>query len=151
MSELRDSLKDRGIKLSIGIPRGEVIGPPLGNWTLLWREWVKMNLIDDLVINQNSSQCPSMWHHLWPMHRGYGYIQNYIDGSNMSELLIQLDEIYQPTLSKFPMNLFISRQWQERKSSEEEALLSHPSVTGLVFSTFRFDNPQAIEKGDWRA
>lgn len=40
---------------------------------------------------------------------------------------------------------------KERNTSEEAALLSHPSVTGLVFSTFRYDNPKAIERGDWRA
>ena len=25
-------------------------------------------------------QCPSLWHRLWPMHAGYGYLQDYLDG-----------------------------------------------------------------------
>ena len=149
--ELREPFQGTDIKLSIGIPRGEVIGPPLGNWTLQWREWLKMNLIDDLIIDQNSSQCPSMWHQLWPMHRGHGYVQNYIDGKNMPPLKDQLDEVYQPIISKYAQNLFIARQWQKRNPNQENELRSHPSVTGLVYSTFRFDNPQAIEKGDWKA
>jgi len=144
-------LQKNSLKLAIGIPRGEAIGPPLGNWTLHWRKWVKLDLIDDLLINQNSSRCPSMWHHLWPMHRGYGYVQNYLDGKNMPDLNIQLNEIYQPILSKSSVNLLISRQWQERNRHKEKGLLAHPCVNGLVFSTFRFDNPQAIAKGDWRA
>jgi hypothetical protein len=62
------------------------VGPPLGNMTLPWREWVRLNLVDRLVIDQNSSQCPSMWHQLWPMHRGTGYVQNYLDGSGLPPL-----------------------------------------------------------------
>ena len=49
--------------------RGDVLGPPIGNTTLPWRDWVRLDLVDRLVIDQNSSQCPSMWHQLWPMHR----------------------------------------------------------------------------------
>ena len=66
--------------------RGDVLGPPLGNATLHWREWVRRGLIDHLVIDQNSSQCPSMWHQLWPMHRGTGYVQNYLDGTGLPPL-----------------------------------------------------------------
>ncbi len=41
-------------------------------------------------------------------------------------------------------------QWDER-SDEEAKLLSQATVKGLVFSSFRFDNPEAIARGDWRA
>lgn len=116
-----------------------------------WREWVKTDLIDDLVINQNSCQCPSMWHLLWPMHRGYGYIQNYIDQKNMPELNLQIESVYQPILSRSSSSLYVSRQWDVRSSRAEAELLAHPVVKGLVFSTFRFDNPEAIRQGDWRA
>jgi hypothetical protein len=62
------------------VARGDVLGAPLGNTTLHWRDWIRSGLIDHLIVNQNSSQCPSMWHQLWPMHRGGGYVQNYLDG-----------------------------------------------------------------------
>ncbi len=151
LAELRDLTRPSGLQMAVGIPSGEIIGPPMGNWTLQWRKWVQKNLIDDLVINQNSSQCPSMWHLLWPMHRGYGYIQNYIDQKNMSDLNLQIETVYRPILSRSISRLYVSRQWDERDSREEAKLLAHPVVSGLVFSTFRFDNSEAIRRGDWRA
>jgi hypothetical protein len=33
----------------------------------------------------------------------------------------------------------------------EETLLAHPALSGLVFGSFRFDNPGPIARGDWRA
>lgn len=151
LMELSEVLKKQGVRLAVGAPRGDVLGPPLGNVTLHWRKWVQHGLVDELIINQNSSQCPSMWHQLWPMHRGYGYIQNYIDGRNMHKLKTQLDEIYQPIIIGYPVNLYVARQWQENNPNEEKKITSHPCVTGLVYSTFRFDNRKTIEKGDWRA
>ena len=35
------------------------------------------------------------------------------------------------------------------RSKTEEALLSGTGVNGLVFSSFRFDNPKAVARGDW--
>jgi hypothetical protein len=149
--ELRAALSDQSIALSVGVPRGHVLGPPLGNTTLQWAQWVQDGIIDQLVIGQNSSQCPSMWHHLWPMHRGYGYIQNYLDGFNMLPLDGDLTSNYGPILAGQAVQLYVARQWDERSEAEEAALLSHPVVAGLVFSTFRFDNPGPIARGDWVA
>ena len=42
----------------------------------------------------------------------------------------------------------MARQWDER-SKTEEALLSGTGVNGLVFSSFRFDNPKTVARGDW--
>lgn len=151
LSEIRQSLNERNLGFSMGVPRGDIIGPPMGNGTLDWRSWVERDLLDSLVINQSSSQCPSMWHKLWPMHRGYGYIQNYIDGKGMPDLETQLEASYRPVLDKTSAQLYIARQWDERDSGVEKRLTAHPSVSGLVFSSFRYDNPEAIEKGDWRA
>ena len=83
LGELRDELKQQGLadrRIGVGVVRGDVLGPPLGNTTLHWRDWIRNGLVDHLIVNQNSSQCPSMWHQLWPMHRGTGYVQNYLDG-----------------------------------------------------------------------
>jgi hypothetical protein len=151
LSELGEALRDMGLRLAVGAARGDVLGPPLGNATLQWRDWVKRGIIDELVINQNSSQCPSMWHQLWPMHRGYGYVQNYLDQYNMPLLLDHLNSDYEPAFENRPVDLYVARQWDEGSEAEEKQLLSHPVVKGLVFSSFRFDNPGPVSRGDWRA
>jgi hypothetical protein len=85
------------------------------------------------------------------MHRGYGYLQNYLDGCNMPSLLEHLGSDYEPVFKDQPANLYVARQWDERSKIEEQRLLSHPIVKGLVFSSFRFDNPEPVARGDWRA
>ena len=150
LKELRHEMKLLGVKLAVGVARGDVLGPPLGNTTLNWSAWVKQDLIDELIINQNSSQCPSMWHQLWPMHRGYGYLQNYIDGYNLPPLQHHLQVAYAPVLANGTVKLHVARQWDERSGKEEADIHGQPSVSGLVFSSFRNDNPQAIARGDWR-
>jgi hypothetical protein len=149
--ELRGALGRIGKRLSIGCARGDVLGPPLGNATLAWREWVRQGLIDRLVINQSSSQCPSMWHQLWPMHRGTGYVQNYLDGSGMPPLVEQLSETYAPVFTGSAAQLFVARQWCEPSPEIDAELCASPGVTGLVHGSFRFDNPAAVRRGDWRA
>jgi len=139
-----------GVRLGIGIPRGDIIGPPLGNWPLEWQRWIAEGTIDHLVIGQNSSRCPSMWLDLWPMHRGEGYLQNYLDGSGMAPLSEQIAGDYGPALTGQPVDLYIARQWHNRDRREEAELLSAADVSGLVFSSFRHDNPGALERGDWR-
>jgi hypothetical protein len=151
LSELHNILSRLGVRLAVGAPRGDVLGPPIGNTTLQWRDWVKEELVDELIINQNSSQCPSMWHQLWPMHRGYGYLQNYLDGCNMPSLIEHLSSDYEPVFQDQRANLYVARQWNERSEVEEKELLSQPVVKGLVFSSFRFDNPGPVARGDWRA
>jgi hypothetical protein len=149
--ELREALQPLRVRLAVGAARGDVLGPPLGNAALQWREWIERGLVGELVVNQNSSRCPSMWHELWPMHRGYGYLQNYLDGFNFPPLADHLDKSYAPVLAGREARLYVARQWDERSPGEEEALLAHPAVSGLVWSSFRFDNPGPVERGDWRA
>ena len=150
LRELRADLHAGGRRLSVGAPRGDAIGPPLGNGELQWRTWIADDLVDELVINQNSSQCPSMWHRLWPMHRGTGYVQSYLDGSGMPALKTQLTDDYGPVMRRSDARLYVARQWDRRSGSAERALRSHPAVAGLVFSSFRFDNPVAVARNDWR-
>ena len=128
-----------------------MLGPPLGNTTLPWRDWVRRDLVDRLVINQSSSQCPSMWHQLWPMHRGTGYVQNYLDGTGLPPLADQLSETYAPVFAGSAVELFVARQWCEPSREDEASLSAIPGVTGLVFGSFRLDNPEAVRRGDWRA
>jgi len=140
LSELREALRLMGVRLAVGAARGDILGPPLGNTTLQWHDWVKKGLIDELVINQDSSQCPSMWHQLWPMHRGYGYRQNYLDGYNMPPLLDHLSSDYEAVFKDQPVDLYVARQWDEGSEVEEKGLLAQPAVQGLVFSSFSYDN-----------
>jgi hypothetical protein len=151
LHELRVGLGRVGKRLAVGCARGDVVGPPLGNATLPWREWVRLDLIDRLVINQSSSQCPSMWHRLWPMHRGTGYIQNYLDGSGMPPLEQQLSNTYAPVIAGSRVEVFVARQWDERSPAIERSLSATPGVTGMVFGSFRYDNPEAVRRNDWRA
>jgi hypothetical protein len=151
IAELREALDRQGRRLAVGIPRGDVIGPPLGNATLHWREWVGRGLVDHLVIDQNSSRCPSMWHRLWPMYHGGGYLQDYRDGRELPDLLSHLRSTYGPLIDGRATRLFVARQWCPRCPDTERELLSTAGVAGLVFSSFRHDNPEALRRGDWRA
>ena len=151
LAETREALARDGRGLAIGAARGDVLGPPLGNATLPWREWVRCGLVDHLVIDQNSSRCPSMWHQLWPMHRGTGYIQNYLDGRSLPSLEEHVRAVYTPEITGSRTGLFVARQWCERNAGTEAALCAVPGVAGLVFSSFRHDNPGALSRGDWRA
>jgi hypothetical protein len=149
--ELRRALQRIGKKLAIGCARGDVLGPPLGNAALSWRDWVDRGLVDRLIIDQNSSQCPSMWHQLWPMHRGTGYVQNYLDGSGLPPLLDHVTNTYAPAVAESGVELFVARQWCERSPDVEEGLCGTSGVSGLVFGSFRHDNPDAVRRNDWRA
>jgi hypothetical protein len=148
LTELREAFDRR---IGVGIARGDVLGPPLGNTTLQWREWIRRGLVDHLIVDQNSSQCPSMWHQLWPMHRGSGYVQDYLDGHGLPELAEHLRTTYAPAVEGSAAQLFVARQWRERCEPEERKLRATPGVAGLVFSSFRHDNPAAVARGDWRA
>jgi hypothetical protein len=151
LSELRITLNRLGTRLAIGCARGDVLGPPLGNTTLPWRDWLRLNLVDRLVIDQSSSQCPSMWHQLWPMHRGTGYVQNYLDDSSLPVLAEHVATTYAPVVAESRTELCVARQWSERSPDVEACLRATPGVTGLVFGSFRHDNPDAVRRNDWRA
>jgi len=40
-----------------------------------------------------------------------------------------------------PVDLYVARQWDERSEDEEKGILAQPVAKGLVFSSFRYDNP----------
>lgn len=151
IGELRKALNDIHMELAVGLPRGSVLGPPMGNMTLQWQTWIKENTVDQIVIDQNSSQCPSMWHDLWPMHRGYGYLQNYLNGIGIKLLEKDIVDTYAPVFDGKSTKLYIARQWKERSESKEKELSGLPGVEGLVFSSFRHDNPGPIKRNIWFA
>jgi hypothetical protein len=151
LRELRKTLSAEQLFLSVGVPRGSILGPPMGNTTLQWPLWIQEGLVDQLIIDQNSSRCPSMWHVLWPMHRGYGYLQNYLNGRGMRSLEEDIINTYGPIADGENTKLYVARQWEERSQTKEKELLQIPSVEGLVFSSFRHDNPGPIRRNDWYA
>jgi hypothetical protein len=150
LEELATALHRDGYRLGVGAPRGDIIGPPMGNAHLDWPQWLRRGWVDHLVIDQNSSRCPSMWHDLWPMHRGYGYLQNYVNGVNMPALADHLRNDYGPVLKGGAARLYVARQWQPRHPEAENALTRLRSVSGLVFSSFRHDNPGPVRRNDWK-
>jgi hypothetical protein len=66
----------------------------------------------------------------------------------MPPLLDQLNDYYQHIESS-KTKLYIARQWDPILPDEESELLNHPSVSGLVYSTFRYDNPGPLANSDW--
>ena len=69
---------------------------------------------------------------------------------NLFPLNQQLVSSYEPAIEVSTVGLYVARQWDER-SKTEEALLGGTGVNGLVFSSFRFDNPKTVASGDWSA
>ncbi len=53
-----------------------------------------------------------MWHHLWPMHRGSGYLQNLLDGSGRRPLAEQLARDYAPGFAERPARLLVAWRWR---------------------------------------
>ena len=149
LRELRKVLSNEQVSLAVGVPRGSILGPPMGNTTLQWSIWVREGIIDQLIIDQNSTQCPSMWHELWPMHRGYGYLQNYLNGRCMNLLEEDIVKTYAPVFDGNNIKLYVARQWQERSKTKEKELLKLSGVAGLVFSSFRHDNPGPNKRNNW--
>lgn len=150
LSELHTELSGRNVRLAVGVPRSRIIGPPLGNMTLEWPRWIELGLIDELIINQNSCRCPSMWLDLWPMHPGRGYLEDYRDRRRHPTLEVDLQENYAPRIEGRSTRLYVARQWDARSRDEETGLLENPAVSGLVYSSFRFDNPGPLARDDWR-
>jgi hypothetical protein len=58
---------------------------------------------------------------------------------------------YGPVFDGNNTKLYVARQWQERSKTKEKELLKLPGVEGLVFSSFRHDNPEAIKRNNWNA
>lgn len=59
LRDVRAATDERGLRLAIGIPRGDFMGPPIGNLHLDWRTWAAEGLIDSMVVGQISEICPS--------------------------------------------------------------------------------------------
>jgi len=67
------------------------------------------------------------------------------------QLLRHIDKSYFPCINESNVKLYVARQWSERSSKQESEILNNPSVSGLVFSSFRFDNESPISRVGRRA
>jgi len=65
--------------------------------------------------------------------------------------LDHLSSYHEAVFKDQAVDLYVARQWDDRSEDEERRLLAHPTVKGLVFSSFRFDNPAPVSRGDWGA
>ncbi|MGA7673230.1 MAG: family 10 glycosylhydrolase [Nitrolancea sp.] len=146
LREVAQVVHERRKSLIVGIPRADYVGPPVGNLYLDWRTWLADDIIDGLVIDQWAAICPSAWMWLWPpTEQGYGYVENYQDPC-ATPLEDDVRQRWGPATREAAKPLYLARQWQAFESAVQNELAAIPDVTGLVFSSFRYDN---AEEADW--
>lgn len=151
LRDLRAMTDDRGVGLAVGIPRADVMGPPIGNLRLDWRSWARDRLVDALVIGQISEICPSAWIHLWPGSPVEGYLADPVRGTGMRPLDVDLGEVFGPVCAATGTQLYVSRLHDEPDADEETRIVdSYPAVTGIQYSTFRRDLGAAAAEMPWR-
>jgi hypothetical protein len=109
LGDLRALTRERDLALSVGIPRGDVMGPPIGNLALDWRGWARDGRIDSLVIGQISEICPSAWVHLWPEAPVAGHLVDPVRFVGLRPLAADLDEVVGPVMTAAGVDLFLSR------------------------------------------
>ena len=151
LRDLRTMTQARGIELSMGIPRGDVLGPPVGNLRLDWRTWLAEGLIDALVIGQLNEICPSAWVHLWPEATVDGYLCDPVRRVGLRPLHEDLDQVVGPAAAAAHVPLYLSRLHDHPDPNAEAALMAgHPLLAGLQISTFRRDLADAASELPWR-
>jgi hypothetical protein len=148
LREIRELTNRRGMRLSIGVPRGSYLGPPVGNLYLDWHSWVEERLVDALCIDQVASVCPSTWFRMWPGQSGYGYMCNHLAGIGMNDLLHDVQDVYGPICTERGCELYLSRM-HHAPVLPDEAILASPCVSGLVLNAFRLDNPEVCIREPW--
>jgi hypothetical protein len=67
----------------------------------------------------------------------------------MESLEDDLSQTYADALKAGSVKLYLSRQWSKHPQKDVEKLLKQTAVQGLVFSTFRNDNPKVLMRNDW--
>ena len=151
---LRDvrALTERyGKRLAVGIPRGDHMGPPIGNMHLDWRTWAQERLVDSLIVGQISEICPSAWVHLWPEHPVADHLVDPVRSVGLRPLAEDLDEHFGPAASAAGVELFLSRLHDNPDPGLEARLVAeHPHLTGIQYSTFRRDLAEAAAELPWR-
>ncbi|MBM3477525.1 MAG: hypothetical protein FJX75_30005, partial [Armatimonadetes bacterium] len=133
--ELRAEMNGRGKRVAIAIPRGEIIGPPYGNMTLQWRDWVREKLIDELAIGVSSGN----WH--YPSMRGKDKERGYLSSQDEDWGLPPRDEAvrtgYAPLCAEHGVSLLIpGGSW----GPAQRKRLAELGAAGYAFSSLSLDN-----------
>ncbi|TDD96416.1 hypothetical protein [Actinomadura rubrisoli] len=144
LREVQADLRPKGQALLVGIPRASYIGPPIGNMHLDWPLWVREEIVDGLIIDQVAARCPSTWIWMWPStEQGYGYVEN-----EQPPLDKDLAGRW-AAVAEGGRELYLARQWHDFDREENDRLSGLPGVGGLVFSSFRYDNPDVVRWDVW--
>lgn len=136
LREVRDLTAPQGTAISVGIPRADYLGPPVGNMTLEWRRWMADGLVDELIVDQVAAVCPSTWLDMWPRDHGYGYLD--ADARRRPNLLGDLSERWGPVALETGVPVSVARMWQEPDSEVDEVIREVAGVRGTVHSSFRW-------------
>ena len=151
LRDVRRATDERGLRLAIGIPRGDYMGPPIGNLHLDWRTWTAEELVDSLVIGQISEICPSAWVHLWPECDVGSQLLDPVRGTGMRPLAEDLDEVFGPVCARDSVDLFLSRLHDHQDPEGDVRLVEqHPYLSGIQYSTFRRDLGSDAASLPWR-
>ena len=67
----------------------------------------------------------------------------------MNSLPEDLNQVYSEKFPNSKSKLYVSRQWTNTTQKDQESILDHSSVSGLVFSSYRYENQSAIQKSNW--
>lgn len=143
LREVRAELNTRGVALSVGIPRSDYLGPPVGNLHLDWRTWLTEGLVDELVVDQVAAVCPSTWLTMWPRDKGYGYLDHDLPRDRAS-LSADLATRWGPAAVEANVAVSVARMWDELDLAGDTDLAAIDGVRGAVYSSFRW----ARERGD---
>jgi hypothetical protein len=133
LRELRAERIERDKAVALAIPRGDLIGPPYGNMTLHWRDWLAEGLVDELVVGVTSGN----WH--YPSLKGKdeerGYLASQDEGWGLPPLEEDLRENYGPLCQKHGVRLVIpGGSWDRAARERAEAL----PIDGYMFSSASF-------------
>lgn len=151
LRDLRTMTQRRGIELSIGTPRGDFMGPPIGNLRLDWRTWLAEGLVDALVVGQLNEICPSAWVHLWPEAPVEGHLLDPVRGVGLRTLDDDLDSVFGPACAAAGAGLYLSRLHDHPDPALEARLVAeHRFLAGIQYSTFRRDLAEAAAALPWR-
>lgn len=136
LREVRDLTAPQGTAVTVGIPRADHLGPPVGNLTLEWRRWMDDGLVDELVVDQVAAVCPSTWLDMWPRDHGYGYLE--ADARSRPDLLPDLVERWGPAAVATGVPVSVARMWHEPDPEVEAAIREVEGIRGTVHGSFRW-------------
>jgi hypothetical protein len=137
--ELRAALSPLGKRISVGVPRLDVVGPPYGNMTLAWRDWVKEGLVDEIVIGVNSGN----FH--YPSMKGKdkerGYLASGDEGFGLRPLAEDVNKVYGPLCGEHHVSLFVVRNGPKPMAGTAGSMIGAMSLPGDQLSFSLPPNP----------